>query len=116
MKFEAFAMRLPEKEGNAMPKKRSLKDVAAAPLVKKTSVLIPEADALAKKAARAPAPRKTSRPKPTEPPVAAVKRLEEAVPAVVKKRSIYRSLARIAASILIGFVAGFFFGRYIKII
>jgi hypothetical protein len=107
-------MRLPEKESNAMPKKRSLKDVAAAPLVKKTTVLIPEAGALEKRAARVPTPRKTSQLKPSKSLVRSADRLNEAVPAVVAKRSIYGSLARMAASILIGFLGGYFFGRYIK--
>jgi hypothetical protein len=99
-----------------MPKKRSLKDIAAAPLVKKTAVLIPEAGALKKRAARVPAPRKASRSRPTKSPVISADRPDEAVPIVVAKRSIYGSLARMAASILIGFVGGFFFGRFIKII
>jgi hypothetical protein len=109
-------MRLPEKESDAMRKKRSLKDVAAAPLVKKTAVIIPESGALEKRAARVPAPRKTSRPKPSAPQERTAGRLEEAVPTVAAKRSFYGSLARIAASILIGFVGGYFFGRFIKII
>jgi hypothetical protein len=109
-------MRLPEKESDAMPKKRSLKDVAATPLVQKTAFLIPEAGALEKRAARVPAPRKTSRPKLSTSKVRSADRPDEAVPAVAAKRSIYGSLARIAASILIGFVGGYFFGRFIKII
>jgi hypothetical protein len=116
MKFKAFATRLPEKEGNAMPKKRSLKDVAAAPLVKKTAVRIPEVGALQEKAARVPAPRKTPRPKPAKPAVSSGPRPDESAPAVVAKRGLYVSLARMAASILIGFIGGFFFGRFIKII
>ena len=116
MKYEAFAKRLPEAESDAMPKKRSLKDVAAAPLVKKAGVLIPDAGALEKSAARVPAPRKTSQPKPSKSLVRSADRLNEAVPAVVAKRSIYGSLAHIAVSILIGFVGGYFFGRFIKII
>lgn len=99
-----------------MPKKRSLKDVAAAPLVKKTAVLIPEDGALERRAARAPALRKTPKPKPSTSVVRPADRLHEAVPVVVAKRSIYGSLARMAASILIGFVGGFFLGRFIKII
>jgi len=99
-----------------MPKKRSLKDVAAAPLVKKTAVLTSKAGALEKRASRVPAPRKTSRPKPSTSLVRSADRLHEAIPVVVAKRSIYGSLARMAASILIGFVGGFFLGRFIKII
>jgi hypothetical protein len=115
-KYEAFAMRLPGKESDAMHKKRSLKDVAAAPLVKKTAVLIPEAGTLEKRTARVPAPRKTSQPKPTKSPVISADRLDGGVSTVVVKRSIYGSLARTAASILIGFLGGYFFGRYIKIL
>jgi hypothetical protein len=115
-KYEAFAMRLPEKESDAMRKKRSLKDVAAAPLVKKTAVIIPKAGALEKRAARVPALRKTSQPKPSASQERSADRLEEAVPIDASKRSIYGSLARIAASILIGFVGGYFFGRFFKII
>jgi hypothetical protein len=99
-----------------MRKKRSLKDVAAAPLVKKTAVIIPKAGALEKRAARVPALRKTSQPKPSASQERSADRLEEAVPIDASKRSIYGSLARIAASILIGFVGGYFFGRFFKII
>jgi hypothetical protein len=42
-------------------------------------------------------------------------RPDEVVPAVGVNSSIYGSLARMAVSILIGFIGGFFFGRFIKI-
>jgi hypothetical protein len=98
-----------------MPKKRSLKDVAAAPLVKKAEVLIPEAGVLGKTASRASAPRKSHRPRMGKSPVISAERLDGAVSTVEVKRSIYGSLARTAGSILIGFLGGYFFGRYIKI-
>jgi hypothetical protein len=109
-------MRLPEEEIDAMPKKRSLKDVAAAPLVKKAEVLSPEAGVLGKTASRAPAPRKRSRQRIGKSPIISAERLDGAVSTDVVKRSVHGSLARTAASILIGFLGGYFFGRFIKII
>jgi hypothetical protein len=99
-----------------MPKKRSLKDVAAAPLVKKTTARLPELDTMLERPARVSAARRTQRPKPARPKVSSAPRPDQAAPAVVAKRSTYGSLARIAVMILIGFVGGFFFGRFIKII
>jgi hypothetical protein len=99
-----------------MPKKRSLKDVASTPLVKKVAAPVPAAGALRKKTAKAPAPPRASRPGPAAPPVSPAPRPAEAAPAVVAQQSIYGSLARMAASILIGFAGGFIFGRFIKVI
>lgn len=98
-----------------MPKKRLLKDVAAAPLIKKAAASIPEASELQEKKAGAPAPRKSSRPKPAKAAVNSTPRPDEVVPAVGVNSSIYGALARMAVSILIGFIGGFFFGRFIKI-
>jgi hypothetical protein len=99
-----------------MPKKRSLKEVASSPLVKKVAAPVPAAGALQKKTAKTPAPRRASRPRPAAPPVSPAPRPVEAAPAAVSQRSIYGSLARMAASILIGFAGGFIFGRFIKVI
>jgi hypothetical protein len=101
-----------------MKTKRSLKDAAA--------------DSLVKKPARRPVPGK--RPRPTEPPgPAAVRRATpitappaavaespppaaEPTPRLEARPGRPPSLARLAVSILAGFVLGFFFGRYVKII
>jgi len=98
-----------------MPKKRSLKDVAAAPLIKKAAASIPEASELQAKKAGAPAPRKASRPKPAKAALNSTPRPDIVAPAVGVNSSIYGSLARMAVSILIGFIGGLLFGRFIKI-
>ena len=62
-----------------MPKKRLLKDVAAAPLIKKAAAPIPEASELQEKKAGAPAPRKASRPKTAKAAVNSTPRPDEVV-------------------------------------
>jgi hypothetical protein len=97
-------------------KKRSLKDVAAAPLVHKVegrSALEAERPATATAAGGRPRSQSARRAdtSPTQPPA----RPGGTPPKAASGRSPYRSLWRIAASIAVGFIGGIFFGRFIKI-
>lgn len=96
-----------------MPKKRSLKDAATDHLVEKNVTPPPVSTpsrarpplAAATKAKTSQAPQvPAADPNPAPP---------SQLPAV---RAPQRSLLRMAFSILVGFIGGFFFGRFIKII
>lgn len=106
-------------------KKRSLKDIASAPLVHK-SESGPTREVASPGAAKAVGgrPRSRSARRENSPRMRPAALPDEtrpgAAPAVAtvpakKARSPYRSLWRIAASIVVGFIGGIFFGRFIKI-
>jgi len=100
-----------------MARKRSLKDAAADRLVGSPDAV---AAATAPAAAGKPNARRraaqTRNPAPADPDVRLLPVPAEAPQKPIARPKMPRSLLRIAVSILIGFVGGYVFGRYIRII